>query len=219
MTFMKEKWKEYFKEKNAGVKFGITLAATVLCLYLLSRFIVFVEARKGVVLDDPFFHWFNAMDLNIIIFAFIYGSLISGILYLAIKNPKGLVVALQTYIGIVIVRIAMMYVVPFEPPIGTIDLQDPLVFVVGTGTKITKDLFFSGHTSTLFMIFLVMEKKWMKNVYLVNTILVGVFVILQKVHYTVDVMVAPFISYGVFKMVGFLNKDEKEKKTNKRLAH
>jgi hypothetical protein len=100
---------------------------------------------------------------------------------------------------------AMMYVVPLDPPVGTIDLQDPLVFVVGTGTKITKDLFFSGHTSTLFMIFLVMEKKWMKNVYLVNTILVGVFVILQKVHYSVDVMVAPFISYGVYRIVGFLN--------------
>jgi hypothetical protein len=216
---MKEKWKEYFKGRYAGVKFGVTLAATVLCLFTLSKFIVFIEARKGVVLDDPLFHLYDAVALNLIIFALIYGSLLSGIIYLSINNPKGLVFALQTYIGIVIVRIAMMYVVPLEPPIGTIDLQDPLVFVVGTGTKITKDLFFSGHTSTLFMIFLVMEKKWMKNVYLVNTILVGIFVILQKVHYSVDVMVAPFISYGVYRIVGFLNKDEKENKTNKRLAH
>ena len=47
---MKEKWKEYFKGKNAGVSFGITLAVLVLCLFALSRFILFAEARQGVVL-------------------------------------------------------------------------------------------------------------------------------------------------------------------------
>ena len=104
----------------------------------------------------------------------------------------------------------MMYVVPLDPPIGTIDLQDPLVFIIGTGTKITKDLFFSGHTATLFMIFLVTEKKWLKKVFFVNTLLVAVFVVLQKVHYTADVMVAPFVSYGAFKVVSFLNGEKKE---------
>ncbi len=206
---MKERWKEYFKEKNAGVKFVITLVVLVLCLYSLSRFIVFVETRQGAVLDDPVFHWFKAVDLNIVIFALIYGSLIGGLINLVINSPKGLVIALQTYAAMVIVRMAMMYVVPLDPPAGTIDLQDPLVFVVGTGTKVTKDLFFSGHTATLFMIFLVTEKKWLKNVFLLNTILVGVFVILQKVHYSADVMVAPFVSYGAYRLVGFLNREKR----------
>lgn len=206
---MKERWEEYFKEKNAGVKFVITLVILVLCLYSLSRFIVFVETRQGAVLDDPVFYWFKAVDLNIVIFVLIYGSLIGGLINLVINSPKGLVIALQTYAAMVIVRMAMMYVVPLDPPMGTIDLQDPLVFIVGTGTKVTKDLFFSGHTATLFMIFLVTQKKWLKNVFLVNTILVGVFVILQKVHYTVDVMVAPFVSYGVFKLVSFLNGEKR----------
>jgi hypothetical protein len=207
---MKEKWKEYFKEKNAGVTFGITLAVLILSLYVLSRFILFAEARQGVVLDDPVFQWFNAVDLNILIFALIYGSLISGIVYLVRSNPRGLVIALQTYSLMIIVRMAMMYVVPLDPPMGTIDLQDPLVFIIGTGTKITKDLFFSGHTATLFMIFLVTEKKWLKKVFFINTLLVAVFVVLQKVHYTADVMVAPFVSYGAFKVVSFLNSKKKE---------
>jgi hypothetical protein len=204
---MKEKWKEYFKGKNAGVIFGITLAVLILCLFVLSRFILFAEARQGVVLDDPVFHWFNAVDLNILIFALIYGSLIGGIVYLVRSNPRGLVVALQTYSLMIIVRMAMMYVFPLDPPMGTIDLQDPLVFIIGTGTKITKDLFFSGHTATLFMIFLVTEKKWLKKVFFINTLLVAVFVVLQKVHYTADVMVAPFVSYGAFKVVSFLNRE------------
>jgi hypothetical protein len=207
---MTAKWKEYFDGKNAGMIFGITLAVLVICLFVLSRFILYAEARQGVVLDDPVFHWFNAVDLNILIFALIYGSLIGGIVNLIIKNPRGLVIALQTYSLMIIARMGMMYVVPLDPPMGTIDLQDPLVFIVGTGTKITKDLFFSGHTTTLFMIFLVTEKKWLKKVFLINTLLVAVFVVLQKVHYTVDVMVAPFVSYGAFKAVSFLNGVQKE---------
>lgn len=205
---MKEKWKEYFKNRNSALTLAVTIMVLLLCLYSLSRFIVFVETRQGVVLDDPVFHWFKAVDLNIIIFALIYGSLIGGILNLVMNSPKGLVIAFQTYALMVLVRMAMMYVVPLDPPIGTIDLQDPLVFVVGTGTKITKDLFFSGHTATLFMIFLVTEKKWLKRVFFVNTILVAVFVVLQKVHYTADVMVAPFVSFGAYRLVRFLNGEK-----------
>jgi hypothetical protein len=60
------------------------------------------------------------------------------------------------------------------------------------------------------MIFLVTEKKWLKKVFFINTLLVAVFVVLQKVHYTADVMVAPFVSYGAFKVVSFLNSKKKE---------
>jgi hypothetical protein len=126
-------------------------------------------------------------------------------LYLAKEEPLGLVIALQTYSLLVLVRMAMMYTVPLDPPIGTIDLQDPLVFVVGTGQKITKDLFFSGHTSILFMMILVTRKKWLKYIFLINTFIVGSFVIIQKVHYTIDVLVAPFVAYTCYKIIIYLN--------------
>ena len=202
---MTDNWKAYFKQKNSLLILLATLIVLILCVSSLAKFIVYVEGRPGVVLDDPLFHRFNAVDLNIPVFALIYLSILTCMIYLAVNHPNDLIIALQTYTLLVIVRMAMMYVVPLEPPVGTIDLNDPLVFVVGTGTKITKDLFFSGHTSTLFMIFLVTHKRWLKYVYLVSTFIVGSFVILQKVHYSIDVFVAPFVAYGCYRIVLHLN--------------
>lgn len=209
---MKERWNEYFRKKNSGVILLITVVTLVVCVYTLSRFLLYVEGRAGVTLDDPIFHYYNAIDLNIPIFTLIYASLIVCLIYLVKNHPDDLVTALQTYSLLVLVRMAMMYVTPLEPPIGTIDLQDPLVFVVGTGKKLTKDLFFSGHTSILFMMFLVVRKPAFKYTFLVVTILVGLFVILQKVHYTVDVLAAPFAAYGCYRIISLLNTKYLNKK-------
>lgn len=198
-------WKLYFRSRNSVLILIATIVILVTGVSFLTKFLVYVEGRPGVVLDDPLFHFFGAVDLNIPVFAFIYLSLISCIVYLAITDAHNFIIALQTYTLLIIIRMAMMYVVPLEPPIGTIDLQDPIVFIAGTGTKITKDLFFSGHTSTLFLMFLITRKGWLKNVYLINTLIVGTFVILQKVHYTIDVLVAPFAAFASFKIIKHLN--------------
>jgi hypothetical protein len=203
---IKDNWKSFLAKKNNAYLLIITLIVLIACVYFLSRFIIYVESRNGVVLNDPLFNRFAAVELNIPVFTLIYDSLITCLVYLVINYPARFIVALQAYTFLVIVRIAMMYVTPLDPPAGTIDLQDPLVFIFGTGTKITRDLFFSGHTSTLFMLFLVTVNRKLKYTFLVNTVLVGLFVILQKAHYTVDVLVAPFISYAVYKIIFYLNE-------------
>ncbi len=196
----KDNWREFLKARYAYSQIVITLTLLIPVVYLLSRFIIFVESRNGSVLYDPFFNFFEAVELNIPIFALIYLSILACLIHLA-KHPQNLMIALESYTLIVLVRMLAMYSIPLEPPPGTIDLQDPLVFVVGTGTKITKDLFFSGHTSTLFLLFLVSVDKKIKYIFLINTFLVGLFVILQKAHYTVDVIAAPFFSYGCYKII------------------
>lgn len=203
---IKDNWRIFLHRKSNVYLLIWTLAVLIASVFALSRFIIFAESRDGAVLADPVFTWFNAIELNIPIFTFIYGSLITCLVYLVINHPSRLIIALQSYSLLVIIRMIMMYITPLNPPLGTIDLQDPLVFVVGTGTKVTKDLFFSGHTSTLFLLFLVTINKKLKYVFLFNTALVGAFVTLQKAHYTTDVLVAPFVSYAVFKMVMYLNE-------------
>lgn len=198
-------WKLFFKETHAVQRLVITFVLLVLTVFSLSRFIIFVESRQGVILNDPLFDLFGAIELNVIIFTLIYVSIITALFHLS-AHPARLLIALQSYTLLVITRILMMYVTPLDPPLGTIDLNDPLVFVVGTGTKITKDLFFSGHTSTLFLLFLVVVNKKLRSVFLVSALLVGIAVMLQKAHYTIDVLVAPFISYSCFRIILIINK-------------
>lgn len=200
------KWKEFFSVQSNLYKFIITLIILPVTLYFFSRFLLFNEYRPGAVLDDPVFHRFSAVNLNIIIFTLIYCGLISGFVFL-IKYPYSLMIALQSYTLLVLFRMLAMYLVPLEPPSGMIDLQDPLVFIIGTGQPIQKDLFFSGHTATMFLLFLTAKNKTLKLIFLIAAILVGLFVTLQKVHYTIDVLVAPFFSYCAFNIVKYFNTE------------
>jgi membrane-associated phospholipid phosphatase len=173
------------------------LAAT---LFSLTHFLDFVELRQGVILPDPILDLFKPINLTWLTFGLIYCSLILAIILLA-KKPERLVFAIQVYILFVIVRIIAMYLVPLNPPEQMIQLNDPFVQFFGTGKLLTKDLFFSGHTATLFILFLVTENKYFKYFFLAATIVVGLSVLLQHVHYSIDVFAAPFFTYVCYKIV------------------
>jgi len=187
-------WKEYLKEKRNRVELVITLFLLAVILMSLANFLNFAEARQGAVLPDPILNLFNPIDLTWLIFALIYVSLIVAIATL-IKNPMRLMFAIQIYSLMVVIRIAAMYLLPLDPPAKIIILNDPFVEFFGSGQTLTKDLFFSGHTATLFILFLVSEKKIIKSVFLISTITVAISVLLQHVHYTIDVFAAPFFAY------------------------
>lgn len=153
---------------------------------------------------DPVLNLFNAVELNYLIFGIIYGAILYG-LYRLSSYPEILLSAIQTYVLMVFFRMAVMYVVPLEQPAGVIDLKDPLVFIFGTGQKITKDLFFSGHTATLFILFLNAPLNKLKYLFLVCTIIVGTCVLIQKAHYTIDVLAAPAFAYCSYSIIKKIN--------------
>lgn len=199
----KSNWKDFFGiKKNVLWFFGVILLL-IITLSLFSRFLIFIEGRNGFSYEDPFLKFFDAIELNILIFGLIYFSLVSGLIYLS-RSPQDFIIAIAAYILLVWFRTIMMYSIPLDPPVGTINLKDPLVFIIGTGRPVTKDLFFSGHTSTLFLIFLAVNNKMLKTIYLSATIIVGLSVMLQKAHYSVDVFAAPFVAYSVYKISVFI---------------
>ena len=190
-------WKEFLKEKRNRAELIISLILLAIVLTSLANFLNHVEARPGVLLPDPLLNLFKPIDLTWLIFALIYISLVVAIATLS-KNPKRLLFAVQLYTLMVAVRIAAMYLLPLEPPATMIILNDPFVEFFGTGQTLTKDLFFSGHTATLLILFLVSEKKTIKTVFLISTIVVAIAVLLQHVHYTIDVFAAVFFTYTCY---------------------
>jgi membrane-associated phospholipid phosphatase len=107
----------------------------------------------------------------------------------------------------VVFRLIAMYVTPFSAPEKLLLLDDPFVQFFGSGQILTKDLFFSGHTATLFLLFLIADKKSFKIFFLCCTLLVAAAVILQHVHYTVDVFTAPFFAYTSYRIVIMINEN------------
>ena len=195
-----KRWKTYLNNPVSRVEFTVTILLLVITVFSFSRYLLFNETRHGAVLDDPLLKHFNAIDLNPVLFFAIYSSLIIGLVSFSF-TPNRLLLAFQTYTLMVLFRMTAMYLVPLDPPPGCIDLDDPVVFILGTGQKIIKDLFFSGHTSTAFMLFQIARNKFLKGYFLIATITVGSCVILQKAHYTIDVFAGLVFSYTSYQLV------------------
>ncbi len=193
-------WIDSYKLKNIQYKLLISVIILVVVLYFYSRFLNYVETREGFSFGDPVLNLFQPVDLTWLIFSLIYLSLLTGTIIL-LKNPVRLILALQVYTVLILFRMAAMYSVPFNPPPEMIPLNDPFVQFFGTGKILTKDLFFSGHTATLFLLFLVIDKKPFKQIFILFTIIVGISIILQHVHYFIDVLAAPFFTFGSYRIV------------------
>lgn len=194
-------------------EFVLTLIALILMLVLFSRFAVFVEGRPGVVLDDPLLRLLPSFDLTWPIFVVIYGGILLGVVTLA-RLPDALLLAMRSYVLLLVVRIAAMYVAPFAPPEKMILLIDP-VAGIGPGNALRNDLFFSGHTATLFLLSLTSVPSHLRRLFLVLTILLGAMLLLQHVHYTVDVLSALFFTWGCYS----LSKKLPTSPTNNSLRH
>ncbi len=198
-------WSAFFKNKYLRGEFIISIIILLVTLFVFTRFLNFNESREGAALPDPVLHFFDAIDLTWFIFCLIYFSLIVVLIDL-IGDPKRLVFAMQCYTLLLLVRMLMMYLTPLNPPEGMIALNDPFVQMFGAGHELTKDLFFSGHTATIFLFYLFSTKKLLKIFFLSSSILVGVFVLLQHVHYTVDVISAPFFAYVSYRLIYLLQE-------------
>ncbi len=120
--------------------------------------------------------------------------------------PQKFLLAIQTYSLIAFLRLLTIYLLPLDAPPTIIPLKDPFVEFFGGGNTLLKDLFFSGHTATMFLFFLLVNNK-LKIVFFISTILVAIFVLIQHVHYTIDVVAAPFFTYGSYKFISFINRN------------
>ncbi len=173
-------------------------------LTTLATFLQWVEVRAGVVVPDPVLALFPPTDLTWFIFGLIYGALITALVFLA-RDPDRLLLACQSYSLMIVFRIVAMYLLPLDPPAQTIPLQDPFVQLFGSGNVLMKDLFFSGHTSTLFLLFLTAGTRTRKTVYLCCTIAVASLIVIHHSHYTIDVYVAPFVAYTSYRIAVLFN--------------
>lgn len=193
-------WTEFVKNKSTKKELVVTFLLLVIVLISLTHFLDYVEIRNGVTLPDPILNLFDPIDLTWLTFALIYFSLIIGIISL-INNPDRLLFTVQLYIFMVIIRIIAMYLLPLNPPDKMIMLKDPVVEFFGSGKTLTKDLFFSGHTATLLILFLVSQKKTIKFIFLIDLIIVATSVLLQHVHYTIDVFAALIFTYACYELL------------------
>ncbi|GAB4287640.1 MAG: hypothetical protein Kow0098_04490 [Ignavibacteriaceae bacterium] len=193
-------WRRYLQYKKNRSELILTLILLIATLILLSGFLIFTENRDGTRLADPLLSLFDPYDLTWLIFILIYASILIAVFSL-INHPARLVFTIQLYILMALIRMIAMYLMPLEPPEKMIILKDPLIENIGTGIILTKDLFFSGHTATLFILFLTATNRYLKTFFLLLTVIVAVSVLIQHVHYTIDVVAAIFFTLSCYHLL------------------
>jgi hypothetical protein len=165
-------------------------AIVALVLSAMPPFFQHIERRPGIQLHDAVLARIPAQDVSVYIFMIIWGM---GLLTLvrAIANPAIYVRYVWLYIVICLTRLLTIMLVPLAAPAGLVELVDPLTGVFYGHAVVTKDLFYSGHTATLITMYFCLEKRSDRILSIIATCIVGCLLLVQHVHYTIDVLAAP----------------------------
>lgn len=193
-------WK---RSLSSNIERSLIFIGTLLMLLIsfsLPSFFNIIEKRKGLVLNDWLLQLLPPHNESIFIFIIIWG-IIALVVYRVYQKPGIYIKYIWVFILVCLARVITISLVPLSPPVGFIRLTDPITGIFYGDSNITKDLFFSGHTSTVFLAFLCLEKKSDKIISLFATIAVASLLLIQHVHYTIDILAAPFFVYLLFKFV------------------
>jgi membrane-associated phospholipid phosphatase len=202
---LKKQWIKALNDKKF-VAFAVTLIVVfAIQMTFISQFQSQIEMRNGVSFADPITGNLPTFNFDIITFIAIYSAQILGII-LAFFKPEKFLQLLLGYFFVYFFRIFSQYLLPLEPPAGIIPLNDPFLIWFGNGVIINKDLFYSGHTSTTFIVFLITENTKAKIFIFAALLVVILGILLQKVHYTIDVYAAFFFAFTAYRLGIFILK-------------
>ena len=178
---------------------GLIIQAAILIFF--PYFFSYIEQRQnGIILNDWLLDFLTPRDLSVPIFLIMWSTTILGI-YRCIQQPAVFLTILYSLIFLCFARMLAIYFVQLEPPENLVRINDPLTSITygGRDLFITKDLFFSGHTSNMLLLGLCLPKKSDKIIAFSAAICIGVMVLVQHVHYSVDVIGAVIITYLLVK--------------------
>lgn len=194
---MKKSWKSAFENRRFAFKFLSALAVFLIFPFKADDYFQWIQLRPGTQWNDPLLNLIPALNVSYPIFGIIYLSVIY-LLFRLLQDPDRFLWFAWAFNLETALRFLSIYLVPLDPPVGLVDLHDPLaeIFIYGDNLAITKDLFFSGHTATMVFVCFFLptaRERWVAaglSIVLVSLLLT------QHVHYSLDILAAPLATLG-----------------------
>ena len=206
-----QSWKKAWQQPSFRFQFLFFVIVITGIAMFFPRFFDYLEARDGAGMNDFIVSNLPPIDVSWQLFLILYTGALIGFAC-NIRYPKIFLITIQTYALVTLMRIITLYFIPLNPPEGYIPLKEPVItFLFTTNGKIcSKDLFFSGHVSMILSFYFPLKQRLYRNILLLFSFMIGMLVLVQHVHYTIDVLVsfaATYVCYGISKT--FLAKSVK----------
>ena len=193
------RWPEAWKQsrfRHLAIA-GLGLVAGLLAIW--PWYLGIIEARPGLVMADPVLDWLPRRDMSLPVFLSLWGAALL-LIYRVQQSPLLYLRFIWAYALLFIARIISIGLTPLDPPPGLIELRDPLSNYFYGQKFITKDLFFSGHTASICLMAFCLVRPRDRWLVFLGTAVVGVGVLMQRVHYTADVVAAPLAAYFIYRL-------------------
>lgn len=194
----KANWKVAWNIRSFRVHLISAFVTLLIIANLVPIFFNHIQSISGYSINDLILNELEPRNLSLYIFLLIYSAIFLSSLHI-IVSPFLLLKFFQGYTLLLIVRVFCIYLVPLEPEKSMILLEDPFVGrFFYDGNVITKDLFFSGHVSTMSLFVFIIPFRPLKYFLIILTVLVAILILIQHVHYTIDVLAAPIFAWLCF---------------------
>lgn len=184
---------------------ALSAGVFVTSLGLFNRGIEFVESRSGVRLMDPILVHMPKANLAFLIFALVYGGLILTLWEHSRSSQQGARL-LRAYSILILFRLAALLLTPLEGPEGQLLLRDPVIEFFGGVRTYSHDLFFSGHTATLFLFCCLSRERSHRWVLGLSSAVVGAALLIHRAHYTIDILAAPCFAWSAVALEQWISR-------------
>jgi len=175
--------------------------------FLFSNFLAYHEVKvdaSGIFFEDVVMDLFPIADVSVFIFGITYGSIV---LYAILQYNKPLFATklMVTYGILLLTRVATLTLLPLKEPDTLVYLSDPFLNNLIYPGDIDADLFFSGHAGLLFSLFF-LSRKW---VFAILGVILSILLMVQRVHYSIDVVAAVPFAYIIVRSAEFITSRRK----------
>lgn len=195
-------WREALARPGFVRALVVLLALAAVEVLVLPRFFGWLGQRPGFRPADPLLPLWEPVDVSVATFLVLYGSLVLVLRAIA-HRPYVVLRGVAAYVVLVLLRMLAMALVALEPPPLIIPLVDPVsqAFYPGAAPFL-KDLFFSGHTATMVLLVLLAPPGPVRWWAVAGTVAVATLVLVQHVHWTVDVLAAMPAAWMAWALAG-----------------
>jgi len=196
------------KEHMRSLIFGLVLLGLAMALQFYAS--SYSQRVSSNFVHDMFLDNLPVVNLNLLIVEGALAAIAGSVILIACK-PRYILFVLKASAIFIATRAVFIAVTHLGIYPGHIEPEPGFFDRIYSDLGLSGGFFFSGHTGYPFLMALIFwrERIW-RFVYLALSVVFGISVLFAHVHYSIDVLAAPYIIYSVFKMSQYFFPEDYE---------